>query len=248
MFGIDLIDASLLPAIFIALAAGVISFLSPCVLPIVPPYLAFMAGTSMEEVESGKNRKVIVAAIFFVLGLSTVFMMMGLGASALGKTFAIYKNQLAIGGGVIIMILGLHFLGIMRIPLLYREARIDAKTKGGSPIGAYLLGLAFAFGWTPCIGPILGAILGIVVNEADVTKGLVLMMAYSAGLGLPFILAAVFIQKAIKTMNKFKRHLDRIEKISGLMLWTIGMMMITGSFSDLSFWLLERFPSLGAIG
>lgn len=248
MFGIELIDASLLPALFIALIAGVISFLSPCVLPIVPPYLAFMAGTSMEDVESGKNRKVIGAAIFFVLGLSTVFMMMGLGASALGKTFAIYKNQLAIGGGVVIMILGLHFLDIMRIPLLYREARIEAKTKGGSLIGAYLLGLAFAFGWTPCIGPILGAILGIVVNEADATKGLVLMMAYSAGLGLPFILAAVFIQKAIKTMNKFKRHLDRIEKISGLMLWTIGLMMITGSFSDLSFWLLEKFPALGAIG
>lgn len=248
MFGIDVIDASLLPAMLIALVAGVISFLSPCVLPIVPPYLAYMAGTSMEDVESGKNRKVIIAALFFVMGLSTIFMLMGIAASTLGRAILQYQGAMTITGGIIVMFFGLHFLDIIRIPFLYREARIDAGDRGGSIIGAYILGVAFAFGWTPCIGPILGTILFLVVEEGSISKGMFMMMAYAFGLGIPFLLAAIFIRRSMVLMNRFKKHMHRIERISGLLLWTIGLMMLTGSFTDLAYWLQEKFPGLAAIG
>ncbi len=248
MFGIEVIDAALLPSLLIALVAGMISFLSPCVLPIVPPYLAYMAGTSMEDVESGKNRKVIIAALFFVMGLSTVFMLMGIAASALGRTILQYQNAMTITGGIIVMLFGLHFLDIIRIPFLYREARIDAGDRGGSILGAYILGVAFAFGWTPCIGPILGTILFLVIEEGSVSKGAIMMAFYAFGLGLPFLLAAVFIRRSMVMMNRFKKHMAKVERISGVLLWTIGLMMLTGSFADLSFWLLERFPALASIG
>ncbi len=248
MFGIDVIDASLLPSIFVAVLAGIISFLSPCVLPIVPPYLAFMAGSSMDEIEQGKSRKVIIAALFFVLGLSTVFMFLGIAASALGRSLLRYQAEMTIAGGIIIIIFGLHFLGLFRIPFLYREARIEAKTEGGTFISAYVLGLAFAFGWSPCIGPILGTILFLVVDDGNIGRGMVMMGAYAFGLGLPFILSAVFITRAIGMMNKFKKHMGTIEKVSGVLMITIGIMMITGWFTAMSFWLLEQFPALAAIG
>jgi len=248
MFGIDVFDASLLPSLFVALMAGIISFLSPCVLPIVPPYLAFMAGSTMDEIEAGKSKKVIIAALYFVLGLSTVFMILGVGAGAFGDFLKRAKVEMAVPGGILIMFFGLHFLGILRIPFLYREARMDARVEGGTYIGAYLLGLAFAFGWSPCIGPILGAILALVAEEGSVVKGVLMMGVYAFGLGLPFLLAAVFINRAIGVMNKIKKHLDKIERVSGLLLWTIGLMMVTGSFSTMAFWLLEKFPALGAIG
>ena len=248
MFGIDVIDATLLPSIFVALLAGVISFLSPCVLPIVPPYLAFMAGSSMDEIEAGKSKKVIVSALFFVLGLSTVFMFLGIAASALGRSLLRFQGEMTIAGGIIIIIFGLHFLGIFRIPFLYREARMDTGSKGGTFVSAYVLGLAFAFGWSPCIGPILGTILFLVVDEGNIGRGMVMMATYAFGLGLPFILAAVFINRAIGVMNRFKRHMGTIEKVSGALLVTIGVLMITGWFTAMSFWLLEQFPALGAIG
>ncbi len=248
MFGIDLIDASIVPAMFVALVAGILSFLSPCVLPIVPPYLAFITGSSMEDIERGKSKKVIVSALFFVLGLSTVFMFLGIAASALGRQLLQYQGEMTIIGGIVIMFFGLHFLGILRIPFLYQEMRMDAKTEGGTFIGAYILGLAFAFGWSPCIGPILGMILFLVVDEGNVGKGIIMMATYSVGLGLPFLLSAIFITRAMGVMNKLKRHLERIERISGLLLWTIGIMMITGTFTAMAFWLLERFPVLASIG
>lgn len=248
MFGIDVIDATLLPSMFVALLAGVISFLSPCVLPIVPPYLAFMAGSSMDEIEQGKSKKVIISALFFVLGLSTVFMMLGIAASTLGRSLLRFQSEMTIAGGVIIIIFGLHFLGIFRIPFLYREARMETNSKGGTFISAYVLGLAFAFGWTPCIGPILGTILFLVVDDGNIGRGMVMMATYAIGLGLPFILAAVFITKAIGVMNRFKKHMGTIEKFSGLLLVTIGVLMITGWFTAMSFWLLEQFPALAAVG
>ena len=248
MFGIDVIDATLLPSMLVALLAGIISFLSPCVLPIVPPYLAFMAGSSMDDIEAGKSRKVIISALFFVLGLSTVFMMLGIAASALGRSLLRFQSEMTMAGGIVIIIFGLHFLGIFRIPFLYREARMDTGSKGGTFIGAYVLGLAFAFGWSPCIGPILGTILFLVVDEGNVGRGMVMMATYAFGLGLPFILAAVFITKAIGLMNRFKRHMRKVEIISGVLMITIGVLMITGWFTAMSFWLLEQFPQLGAIG
>ncbi len=250
MFGFDVIDAALLPALFIALVAGIISFLSPCVLPIVPPYLAYMGGISMPDMldKSKKSRAAVTASIFFALGLSTVFIFLGFTASAFGQVFL--RNQELFGqiaGGVIILF-GLHFIGLIKLPFLYREARIDAGDRGGSAFGAYILGLAFAFGWTPCIGPILGAILSLAAQEDSVARGTVLMAAYAAGLGLPFILSAVFIQRAMGVMNRFKKHMRKVEIAMGVMLVFVGAMLVTGAFSRFSYWLLETFPALASVG
>jgi cytochrome c-type biogenesis protein len=250
MFGIDLFDAALMPSLIVALLAGVISFLSPCVLPIVPPYLAYMGGISMSEMTDEKisNKPAIIAAIFFALGLSTVFIFLGFAASAFGRVFLEYQELMAqIAGGVII-VFGLHFLGIFTIPFLQREARLDAGDKGGSAFGAYVLGLAFAFGWTPCIGPILGTILSLAAQEASITRGTMLLATYAIGLGLPFIIAAIFINRAIGVMNRFKRHMGMIEKIMGALLVIVGIMLLTGAFSTFSFWLLDTFPALANIG
>lgn len=242
-------DASLLFAMLIALSAGVLSFLSPCVLPVVPPYLAFMGGVSVTDIdEGGKGRgRVFLAAVFFVLGLSTVFLLLGFAFSAIGRAFLSVQDYAAMAAGLLIMVFGAHFLGVIRIPFLLREARVQAGS-GGSAFGAYLLGLAFAFGWTPCLGPILGAILGLAASEADMARGTVLLAAYAAGLGIPFLLVAAFFPALKGPMAWMRRHMDRIEKISGLLLWTVGLMLLTGQFSDFSYWLLETFPRLAELG
>ena len=247
MFGIDLIDAAFLPAAAVALLAGVLSFLSPCVLPIVPPYLAYMAGVGMGDLRQG-SRAAVLPAIFFVLGLSTVFLLMGVAASALGQFFL--ANQVWFGrvSGVVIIGLGLHFLGLYRIPILDREARLDAGDRGGSAFGAYVLGLAFAFGWTPCIGPQLGAILSMAAQEGSVARGAGLLAIYTAGLGLPFLMAAVFIGRAMAVMNRIKRHMGLIEKAMGGLLVLVGLLLLTDAFSAISFWLLDTFPFLAALG
>jgi cytochrome c-type biogenesis protein len=253
MFGFDLIDAGLLPAMFIALTAGVLSFLSPCVLPIVPPYLAYMSGVSMQAMtgevrERGARRRALTAALFFVLGLSTVFLFLGFAASAFGKVFL--QNQILFTriAGAVIIVFGLHFLGVFRIPILDREARMDAGDQGGSAFGAYVLGLAFAFGWTPCIGPQLGAILSLAASEASMLRGTALLGVYAAGLGIPFLLVALFLDRAMGVMNRLKRHMRTIERVMGGLLVFVGVMMITGAFSAFSWWLLETFPGLAILG
>ena len=248
VFGIDLFDASLGMSLLIAAFAGVISFLSPCVLPIVPPYLAYMAGTSTSEMEGRTDPKVVRAALFFVLGLSTVFLLLGFAASALGRMFLSYQTYLGYAAGAVIIAFGLHFLGVLRIPFLFREARIDAGNRGGTPLGAYILGLAFAFGWTPCIGPVLGAILSLAAQESSVGRGMALMSLYAIGLGLPFLIAAIYINKFMGLMTRFKRHMGLVEKIMGGFLVLVGILLITGGFADISFWLLETFPVLGLVG
>ncbi|MEW9918798.1 cytochrome c biogenesis CcdA family protein [Marimonas sp. MJW-29] len=250
MFGIELIDAGLLPAMLVALLAGFISFLSPCVLPIVPPYLAYMSGVSLNDMSNVQEarRKAVVAALFFVLGLSTVFLILGFTASAFGAFFLRNQTLFAQISGVVIIIFGLHFVGLFRIPFLDREARIDAGDKGGTSFGAYVLGLAFAFGWTPCIGPQLGAILSLAASEASVSKGTLLLGIYAAGLGIPFLLAAMFITRAMGMMNRIKRHMKLIERTMGGLLILVGLAMLTGAFSSFAFWLLETFPALGALG
>jgi cytochrome c-type biogenesis protein len=250
MFGIDIIDASLLPAMTVALLAGVISFLSPCVLPIVPPYLAYMSGVSLNDMssESAARRRAIIAALFFVMGLSTVFLILGFTASAFGAFFL--QNQILFSqiSGIVVIIFGIHFLGIYRISFLDREARMDAGDKGGSSFGAYVLGLAFAFGWTPCIGPQLGAILSLAAGEASVARGTLLLGIYALGLGIPFLLAAMFMTRAVGVMNRLKRHMKAIERGMGVLLLIVGIAMLTGAFSTFSFWLLEIFPALGNLG
>ncbi|RYH09835.1 cytochrome c biogenesis CcdA family protein [Tropicimonas sp. IMCC6043] len=249
MFGLDIIDAALLPAMTIALVAGLISFLSPCVLPIVPPYLAYMGGVSMSDMSGGGGRRrVVLTALFFVMGLSTVFLFLGFTASAFGAFFLQNQQVFNTLAGLLVMVFGLHFLGIFRIPFLEREARLDAGDRGGSAFGAYVLGLAFAFGWTPCIGPQLGAILSLAASEASLSRGTMLLGVYAAGLGIPFLLVAAFFPSLTGLMAWMKRHMEQIERIMGLLLWTIGLMMLTGGFSQFSWWLLETFPALAQLG
>ncbi|WP_291728902.1 cytochrome c biogenesis protein CcdA [Leisingera sp. F5] len=250
MFGIEIIDAGLLPAMLVALLGGVISFLSPCVLPIVPPYLAYMSGVTIGEMQGtgAARRKAVIAALFFVMGLSTVFLLLGFTASVFGAF--VLKNQelFAQVSGVVVIIFGLHFLSVFRIPLLDREARMEAGESGGSALGAYVLGLAFAFGWTPCIGPQLGAILSLAASEASVSRGTILLGVYAAGLGIPFLLAAMFLTRSMVLMNKMKRHMGLIEKVMGGLLLGVGIMLVTGLFTTFSWWLLETFPALATLG
>lgn len=250
MFGIDIFDAALLPAMIVALSAGIISFLSPCVLPIVPPYLAYMSGVSLQELgtESSARSKALLPALFFVLGLSTVFLLLGFTASAIGTMFLQYQGWFNTIAGILVMIFGAHFVGVYRIGFLDREARLDAGDRGGSAFGAYVLGLAFAFGWTPCIGPQLGAILSLAASEASVVRGTALLAVYAAGLGIPFLLVAAFLPRLGGLMGWMKRHMEQIERVMGLLLWTIGLLMLTGGFSSFSYWLLERFPALATLG
>ncbi len=246
----QILDASLVPAMVIAAVAGLLSFLPPCVLPIVPPYLAYMGGVSVSDMEdeAASRKRVLQAAAFFVLGISTVFLLLGFAFSALGRMFLQVQDWFTIVAGIVVMIFGAHFIGIYRIGFLDREARKEMVDRGGSAFGAYVLGLAFAFGWTPCLGPILGTILGLAASEASVTRGTVLLAAYAVGLGLPFLLVAAFFPRLNGPMAWMKRHMDRIERISGLLLWTVGLMMLTGQFTAFSWWLLERFPALATLG
>ncbi|WP_193141053.1 MULTISPECIES: cytochrome c biogenesis CcdA family protein [unclassified Meridianimarinicoccus] len=251
MFGIEIIDAGLLPAMAVALVAGMLSFLSPCVLPIVPPYLAYMSGVSLADLsdrESTQRNRAILPALFFVLGLSTVFLFLGFTASAIGTLFLSYQGYFNTIAGILVMIFGAHFIGVYRIGILDREARLDAGDRGGSALGAYVLGLAFAFGWTPCIGPQLGAILSLAASEASLTRGTLLLSIYAIGLGVPFLLVAAFLPRLTGVMGWMKRHMEQIEKVMGLLLWTIGLLMLTGGFSSFSYWLLEHFPALAALG
>lgn len=257
MFGIDLFDASIVPAMTIAMLAGVLSFLSPCVLPIVPPYLAYMAGTTLQPaghgggaaVARGPDWRVISASVFFILGLSTVFMVLGFTASLMGQMFLRYQSYLAIGSGLVLILFGLHFLHVIRIPILDQDRRFAAAgDRGGTALGAYVMGLAFAFGWTPCIGPILGMIISMAAQEDTVSRGMVLMLGYVTGLGLPFLAVALSLQRALGAMNRIKRHMGTIEKLTGGLLIVVGVMLSLGVFTKLSLWLVQRFPALGLIG
>jgi cytochrome c-type biogenesis protein len=250
MFGADILDVSLLPAMAIALAAGMLSFLSPCVLPIVPPYIAYMGGVSLAEMARGgaAARPTLLPAFGFVLGLSTIFLLLGFTASVFGAFFLQNQQAFNLIAGVVVIAFGLHFLGVYRIGLLDREARFDAGARSGTALGAYVLGLAFAFGWTPCIGPQLGAILSMAAAEASVTRGTALLAVYAAGLGIPFLLVAAFFPRMAGPMAWMKRHMRAIERAMGGLLVLVGLLMLTGGFSRLSFWLLETFPALGALG
>ncbi len=250
MFGIDLWDASLAPSLLVAVAAGVLSFLSPCVLPIVPPYLAYMAGASMDDLAAGRDadRRILRTSVFFVLGLSTVFLFLGLAASSLGRVLLAYQTEMMYLSGAIIILFGLHFLGVLRIGLLQREARMEARVARGTPFGAYVLGLAFAFGWTPCIGPVLGSILSLAAQEGSVERGMLLMGSYAMGLGLPFLATALFLRQAVGLLAGMRRHMGTIERAMGALLLAVGLLMITGGFTAMAFWLLDTFPALALVG
>ncbi|MBS0531511.1 MAG: cytochrome c biogenesis protein CcdA [Proteobacteria bacterium] len=235
-----------------ALIAGLVSFLSPCVLPLVPPYLIYLTGATIEHVandESSKisKRAVMLAALAFVLGFSTVFVALGASASFIGGLIRAWSAQLSIAAGIVIIIMGLHFLGLTRIGFLMREGRLTAPKPVGL-WGAYVMGLAFAFGWTPCIGPILAAILSVAATEATVVKGAGLLAVYSAGLGIPFLLAAFMVEQFASVFNRMKRHLETVERAMGVLMILTGIAFLTGTISDVSIWLLETFPALQNFG
>jgi cytochrome c-type biogenesis protein len=227
-----------------ALIAGMLSFLSPCVLPLVPPYLVYLTGTSLEPRLSGHT---VLAAFVFVLGFSTVFVALGASASAIGSLIRAYSADLAIVAGIGIIVMGLHFLGITPIAWLMQEKRVQVA-KPVSLWGAYLMGLAFALGWTPCIGPILAAILAIAASEATVAKGAGMLAIYSLGLGVPFMIAAFAIEPFAAFLARFRAHLGLVEKAMGGLLVLTGIAFLTGAVGQFSYWLLDTFPSLGNIG
>ncbi len=235
-----------------ALAAGMLSFLSPCVLPLVPPYLVYLTGASLErladaEPEPRVRRETIAAAALFVLGFSTVFVSLGAGASEIGALLRAYSGELAIVAGLGIVVMGLHFLGVAPIAWLMREKRLDVAKPVGL-WGAYLMGLAFALGWTPCIGPILAAILAVAASENTVAKGASLLGIYSLGLGIPFVVAAFAVEPFAAFLSRFRAHLGMVEKAMGGPLVLTGVAFLTGAVSQVSYWLLDTFPMLGKIG
>ncbi|SFI20818.1 cytochrome c biogenesis CcdA family protein [Albimonas pacifica] len=296
-------DIGLLAAFF----GGLLSFLSPCVLPLAPPYLAFMAGSTLdkltgeeEQADAALARRVFISSLFFVAGLGTVFVALGAGASLVGQTLQSWRYEFGIAAGFVIYVMGQHFIGFRRapltaalaiaaaallalsggwegfveqaqahwpvlaalallaaalrlsgmekIPFLMQEARFDAGGAAGSFAGAYVIGLAFAFGWTPCIGPVLGSILFLAAQRETIGEGVGMLAVYALGLGVPFILAAAFVRPFMRWMRGFRRHLGRVEMAMGALLVAVGLLMMTGAFETLAFWLLETFPALATIG
>ena len=233
-----------------AFVAGVISFLSPCVLPLVPGYLSFVAGTSLETLrdEARSRLQAMAYAVCFVLGFSAVFISLGASATALGSLLLTWRYELGLVAGIVVLAFGLHLAGLLPIPFLEREARFQGEIRGGRVVGAFLLGVAFAFGWTPCIGPVLGVILTMSASTADLRTGTSLLAVYSLGLGLPFLLAAMFTDVLLERLRQLSRTGRKLQRAAGVLLAIVGVLMITGQMEALAYWLLETFPGLATIG
>ncbi|HEX5935643.1 MAG TPA: cytochrome c biogenesis CcdA family protein [Pseudorhizobium sp.] len=239
-----------------ALLAGALSFLSPCVLPLVPPYLCYMAGISVDQFRGQEvsatadvtRRSVLRASVLFTLGFATVFVALGAGASTIGVLLRQHLDLLSKVGGLIIIVMGLNFLGVFRIGLLSREARFQGTGKPATFSGAYVMGLAFAFGWTPCIGPVLGAILGVAASRDTVGDGAVLLAVYSLGLAVPFWIAAGFSGAFMRFLSRFRRHLGVVEKVMGALLVLTGLAFMFGLVSWVAIWFQQTFPILMQIG
>jgi len=242
MFGFSL------PVVF---GAGVLSFLSPCVLPLVPPYLTYMGGASFEQLR-GDDRalqlRMILTSVFFILGFSVVFVTLGATATTFGQAFRQALPILTPIAGLLIIAMGIHFLHIFRIGLFDRQLRHHGPGVASGPLGGCLRGLAFAIGWTPCIGPILAAILSVAANENSALQGATLLGVYSLGLGVPFLLAGIAIGPFLTFFHSFKKNLGFVEKIVGILLVITGLLFLSGNFTRLSYWFLETFPALGQLG
>jgi len=237
------VDVSYFGAFF----GGLLSFVSPCVLPLVPPYLGFLGGVTFEQLEqpgAAAMRRVFAGALAFVLGFATVFVAMGLGASAIGQAIARYFDILSIVAGAVIIVFGLHLLGVFRIGLLFREARFHVAGRSASLASAYLVGLAFAFGWSPCVGPILAPILALAGAKESVAEGGLLLGVYALGMGVPFLAAAAAAPWFLRTMKRARPYLRHVERVLGTLLVVTGILFVTGSFREIGIWLYERFPWL----
>ncbi len=237
-----------------AAMAGLLSFFTPCILPMVPFYLCYMAGISMSElneegdISSGAQSRLVVSSVLFALGVTTVFVLLGMGATALGQVFAQWKGPLSYVAAGILLIFGLHFLGILRIGLLYREAKIESKSQPTNPLGAYIMGLAFGFGWTPCVGPALAAILMIASGFGDIWKGGALLFVYGVSMTFPFVVAALFANPFLRWMQRNRKYLGHVEKVMGAMLILFAILIVTGSVNLIADAMIRWFPIFGGIG
>lgn len=243
MFDISLLGAAL---------AGLLSFLSPCILPIVPFYLSYMAGVGMNQLsadaplDSAVKWRAVVTAIAFSLGIVTIFVALGAGATAFGQLFRDWFDWLRIAAALLIGAMGLHFLGVIRIGFLYRQFRAEAGgTSNMSILGAYVVGLAFAFGWTPCVGPVLAAILMTAAGAGDIGRGMLLLFVYGLGMTLPFVLAAFFIGPFLRWAAGFRRHLPQVEKAMGVLLLIFAVLIGTNSVNWIANWLVQYWPEIG---
>jgi cytochrome c-type biogenesis protein len=235
-----------------ALAAGAISFLSPCVLPLVPAYLSYIGGEAVDEAQDQPRRArlfTLALSASFVLGFSLVFIALGASATSIGRVLLQYKEQANIVAGIIVIFFGTLMLGGARwVTFLQRDLRFHVDRVSGNPVSAFVLGVAFAFGWTPCIGPILGTILTLSAAQADVGSGIRLLAAYSLGLGLPFMLSALFLRSAVARLKRFRKVGRYLQWGAGGVMIAVGLAMITGQVMALSYWLLRVFPVLGQMG
>jgi cytochrome c-type biogenesis protein len=235
-----------LPLPLAAFVAGLVSFLSPCVLPLVPGYVSLISGVGVEELkvqETQVLRKVMLNSIAFILGFSIVFVTLGALSTEVGQLASQYKSTLARVAGVVIILFGLHLTGILPIKALYADKRLHNVKGGSTPWGAFVIGFAFAFGWTPCVGPILGAILGLAAAQNSVSQGILLLTVYSMGLAVPFLLAALGIERFMKFYGGFRRHMHAVEVASGGLLMALGVLLVLGKFTLLAryFSFLNRF-------
>ncbi|MGV6812705.1 MAG: cytochrome c biogenesis CcdA family protein [Brevirhabdus sp.] len=237
-----------------AFLAGLLSFLTPCILPMVPFYLSYMAGISMQELRDdneiapGAQKRLIISAIFFALGVITIFVLLGMGATAAGQTFRVWKTELSYVAAAILFFFGLHFLGILRIPLLYREAKLESKAEPSTVAGAYIMGLAFGFGWTPCVGPALAAVLMVAGGMGSIWEGGSLLFVYGVGMTLPFMIAALFAKPFLAWAQRNRKYLGYVEKAMGVMLILFAVLIATNTVNYIANLMLEWFPSFQTIG
>ena len=233
--------------LLIAFSAGFISFLSPCVLPLIPGYISYISGQTLDEIIED-NKSVLLKTIFFSVGFSIVFVSFGITASFIGKFLINYSNQLRIIAGLIIILFSLQLIGLINLKILNSEARFFTKNYRNNLIFPVIVGMAFGFGWTPCIGPILGSILALAAIEENISKGILLLSFYSLGLAIPFIISGVLIDKFLFFSKSFRKYISTITKVGGAILLLTGIAILTGQLQVLGFFILEYFPSLGNIG
>ena len=235
------------PSIAISFLMGFLSFLTPCVLPLVPAYISFISGYSVAELRKGElgreaGFKVFISALFFVLGFSAVFVLLGLGAGALGQLLARIKPVLMRIGGLVVIFFGLQLAGVFKLMPLLRERRYQGEIRSRGMARAFLLGLAFAFGWSPCVGPILGSILMLAVSKDTMIQGAILLATYSAGLAVPFLLTALLLDRFFRIFKRIQTHFHKIEITAGVILILIGLLMVIGRFDLLKYYLEKILP------